>query len=79
MDTSRGKNLVGSFYQPKMVLIDPDLLKTLDEREVRSGMAEVIKYGAIYDNEFFDYLLGKEDLKTSMADIEKIIKKCCLS
>ena len=77
VDTSRGKNLVGSFYQPKMVVIDPDLLQTLDEREVRSGMAEVIKYGAIYDNEFFDYLLGKEDLKTSMADIEKIIKKCC--
>ncbi|MCS5420999.1 MULTISPECIES: 3-dehydroquinate synthase [Psychrilyobacter] len=77
VDTTRGKNLVGSFYQPRMVVIDPDLLKTLDEREVRSGMAEVIKYGAIYDSEFFDYLLGKEDLKSSMTDIEKIIKKCC--
>lgn len=77
VDTRRGKNLVGSFYQPKMVIIDPDLLKTLDEREIRSGMAEVIKYGAIYDNEFFEYLLGKEGLKDSMVDIEKIIKKCC--
>ncbi|WP_028855532.1 3-dehydroquinate synthase [Psychrilyobacter atlanticus] len=77
VDTTRGKNLVGSFYQPKMVIIDPELLKTLDEREVRSGMAEVIKYGAIYDNEFFNYLLEKEDLKSSMEDIEKIIKRCC--
>ena len=77
VDTSRGKNLVGSFYQPKMVIIDPELLKTLEEREVRSGMAEVIKYGAIYDNEFFDYLMKKENLKTSMEDIEKIIKRCC--
>ncbi len=77
VDTSRGKNLVGSFYQPKMVIIDPELLKTLDEREVRSGMAEVIKYGAIYDNEFFDSLMGKEDLKSSLKDIEKIIRRCC--
>jgi len=77
VDTSRGKNLVGSFYQPKMVIIDPELLKTLDEREVRSGMAEVIKYGAIYDNGFFNFLLDKKDIKDSMKDIEKIIKRCC--
>ena len=77
VDTSRGKNLVGSFYQPKMVIIDPELLKTLDEREVRSGMAEVIKYGAIYDNEFFEYLLEKENLKNTMLDIEKSIRRCC--
>lgn len=77
VDTSRGKNLVGSFYQPKMVIIDPELLKTLDEREVRSGMAEVIKYGAIYDNEFFNYLIEKDCLKSSMEDIETIIKRCC--
>jgi 3-dehydroquinate synthase len=77
VDTSRGKNLVGSFYQPKMVIIDPELLKTLDEREVRSGMAEVIKYGAIYDNEFFNFLLDKKDIKNSMKDIETIIKRCC--
>ena len=77
VDTNRGKNLVGSFYQPKMVIIDPELLKTLDEREVRSGMAEVIKYGAIYDNEFFNFLLDKKDIKDSMNHIEKIIKRCC--
>jgi len=77
VDTSRGKNLVGSFYQPKMVIIDPELLKTLEEREVRSGMAEVIKYGAIYDNEFFEYLQGKQNLESTMLDIEKSIKRCC--
>lgn len=77
VDTNRGKNLVGSFYQPKMVIIDPDLLKTLEEREVRSGMAEVIKYGAIYDNGFFNDLLEKKNLKDSIEDIEKIIRRCC--
>jgi 3-dehydroquinate synthase len=74
VDTSRGKNLVGSFYQPKMVIIDPKLLETLDEREVRSGMAEVIKYGAIYDLEFFKYLMKRE---ITLENIEYIIKRCC--
>jgi 3-dehydroquinate synthase len=74
VDTSRGKNLVGNFYQPKMVIIDPELLETLEERELRSGMAEVIKYGAIYDLEFFDYLNSKSSV---LEDIEITIKRCC--
>src|ERR1043165_220068 len=48
-----GKNLVGSFYQPRLVLCDLDVLKTLPQREFRAGMAEVIKYGIIYDAELF--------------------------
>lgn len=51
-----GKNLIGAFYQPKAVFIDPDTLKTLDERELRGGLAEVVKYGVIWDTEFFEFL-----------------------
>ncbi|OKH28041.1 3-dehydroquinate synthase [Chroogloeocystis siderophila] len=49
----QGKNLIGAFYQPKLVLIDPQVLQTLPEREFRAGMAEVIKYGVIWDAELF--------------------------
>lgn len=48
IDLEIGKNLVGSFYQPKLVWIDPQFLKTLDDREFKNGLAEVIKYGMIY-------------------------------
>ncbi len=51
-----GKNLIGSFYQPKLVLSDPGVLRTLPAREYRAGLAEVIKYGVIADAEFFDFL-----------------------
>lgn len=50
-----GKNMVGSFHQPSLVLIDPTVLDTLDPREVRAGYAEVVKYGLISDPEFFDW------------------------
>ncbi len=49
----KGKNLIGAFYQPRLVFIDPDVLKTLPVREFRAGMAEVIKYGVIWDSELF--------------------------
>lgn len=51
-----GKNLIGAFHQPVGVLIDTDVLKTLPDREYRSGMAEVVKYGVILDEHFFEYL-----------------------
>jgi len=51
-----GKNLIGAFHQPRIVLIDTDTLTTLPEREFRAGLAEVIKYGAIVDAAFFDWL-----------------------
>ena len=51
-----GKNLIGSFYQPKLVLSDPGVLRTLPAREFRAGLAEVIKYGVIADAEFFKFL-----------------------
>ncbi|HAG83796.1 MAG TPA: 3-dehydroquinate synthase [Cyanobacteria bacterium UBA12227] len=49
----QGKNLIGAFHQPRFVLIDPQVLKTLPPREFRAGMAEVIKYGIIWDAELF--------------------------
>lgn len=52
----RGKNLIGAFHQPNVVLIDTATLATLADRELRAGLAEVIKYGAIADAEFFTWL-----------------------
>ena len=74
-----GKNLVGAFYQPRIVLCDLDTLKTLPEREYRAGLAEVIKYGIIYDASLFEQLerdmakLLKRDAKT----LGGIIGRCC--
>lgn len=51
-----GKNLIGAFHQPRAVLIDIDSLSTLPDRELKAGLAEVIKYGAIIDRNFFDWL-----------------------
>ncbi|MDH4124631.1 MAG: 3-dehydroquinate synthase [Gammaproteobacteria bacterium] len=53
---ARGKNLIGAFYQPGIVLIDTGTLATLPDRELKAGLAEVIKYGAIADLEFFSWL-----------------------
>ena len=58
----QGKNLIGAFYQPQLVLIDPQVLKTLPSREFRAGMAEVIKYGVIWDNNLFTQLEQAENL-----------------
>lgn len=58
----QGKNLIGAFYQPRLVLIDPLLLKTLPVREFRAGMAEVIKYGIIWDGNLFTQLEQAERL-----------------
>ena len=51
-----GKNMIGAFYQPASVIIDTNTLHTLAKREVSAGLAEVIKYGAIFDEQFFAWL-----------------------
>ncbi len=51
-----GKNMIGAFYQPRLVWIDPAVLKTLAVRELRAGIAELIKYGLIRESQFFSYL-----------------------
>lgn len=77
VDLERGKNLVGSFYHPKLVLIDPNVLYTLSDRFFGDGMAEVIKYGCIKDKEFFYFLKSLKTKDEVMNNIEKIIHKCC--
>ncbi len=74
-----GKNMIGAFYQPQAVIIDINCLKTLPEREFAAGMAEVIKYGIIYDKNFFVWLKDNvDDIKTLKADkITYMIKRCC--
>lgn len=59
IDTPRGKNLVGAFHQPRLVLADIDVLATLPPVQLRSGWAEVLKHGLICDAEFFDWLAGE--------------------
>ncbi len=74
-----GKNMIGAFYQPKAVLIDLDFLKTLPDREYFSGLAEVIKYGLIFDEEFFNFLENYKNkiLNKDPEILFKIIKKSC--
>ena len=77
----QGKNLIGAFYQPRLVFIDPLVLKTLPEREFRAGMAEVIKYGIIWDADLFEQLEQAKSLK-NLADLpesllEMIITRSC--
>lgn len=63
IDLPSGKNLLGAFYQPKLVLIDPQLLETLPEREYRNGLAEMIKAGLIGDKKLYQYLLMHDKVK----------------
>ncbi len=74
-----GKNMIGAFYQPVFVAIDTDTLVTLPKREFAAGMAEVIKYGIIYDAEFFTWL---ETYTHALATLDKkvlsqAILRCC--
>jgi 3-dehydroquinate synthase len=74
-----GKNLIGAFHQPRAVLIDTDTLKTLPDREFRAGLAEVIKYGAIVDADFFAWLEGNIDalLAREAAALAVAIRRSC--
>jgi 3-dehydroquinate synthase len=73
-----GKNLVGAFYPPRLVLIDTDLLKTLPERQFSSGVAEVIKYGVIADAGLFGYLEQNMEklLRKDRDALEYVIPRC---
>lgn len=74
-----GKNMIGSFYQPEKVYIDLEVLSTLDNRDWKSGLAEIIKYGIIKDKEFFEYIEKNiEKIKDRDLQVfEYLIKRSC--
>jgi 3-dehydroquinate synthase len=75
----RGKNLIGAFYQPAGVWIDTSFLDTLPDREYRSGLAEVVKYGVILDAEFFAWLEGQREaiLSRDPEAVRHIVTRSC--
>lgn len=73
----QGKNLVGSFYQPKAVFIDPQLLNSLEDKFFYDGLSEVIKYGAIKDSDLFSQLLSYNNKEELLGHMEDIIYTCC--
>lgn len=75
----QAKNIVGTFSQPKCVVIDINVLKTLQKKELISGLGEIIKYGIIYDNQFLKYIDERFNQIMSLnEDVMKyLIKKCC--
>ena len=72
VDIPQGKNLVGAFWQPKLVVCDPNTLDTLPEETLADGIAEAIKYGAILDSSLFE-LLENSDLQ---EHLEEVISRC---
>lgn len=77
IDLQHGKNLAGAFWQPRLVLMDPAVLGTLDDKTFADGMAEVIKYGCIRDAAFLSWLEQHPSRKEIMADIEHVLYTCC--
>jgi 3-dehydroquinate synthase len=75
----RAKNLIGTFHQPVGVWIDTAWLATLPEREYRSGLAEVVKYGVILDADFFAYLEAERAavLRREPAAVRQVVTRCC--
>ena len=75
----QGKNIIGAFYQPKLVSIDVDVLNTLAEREYLAGFAEVIKYGVIRDVVFFNWLVAHSEqlLNRNPEELKHAIKTSC--
>ena len=77
IDLAAGKNLAGAFHQPKLVLMDPNVLGTLTDRVFSDGMAEVIKYGCIQDSAFFSFLEQNPSRAQVMDHIETVLYTCC--
>jgi len=78
VNLAAGKNLIGTFHQPLAVLVDPDVLATLPEREFRSGLFEAMKYGVIRNPVIFDLMESKREalLRRDGAVLEKLIAEC---
>lgn len=78
VDLMQAKNLVGAFYQPRLVISDVSCLKTLNFRQVRSGLAEAIKYGIIKDKALFNYIqrYSKQLINREIGKIENLVFRC---
>ncbi|MDO5689644.1 MAG: 3-dehydroquinate synthase [Tissierellia bacterium] len=74
INSQSGKNLIGIFKQPKAVFCDPNLFSTLEPEDFRSGLAEVIKYGVLFDQQLFERL--SRGVNPEDADLEDIVAKC---
>jgi 3-dehydroquinate synthase len=74
-----GKNMIGTFWQPRLVWVDIETLGTLPRRELLAGLAEVIKYGVIYDRELFDFLADNRDriLDLDSAGLTHVVQRSC--
>jgi len=77
VDLKAGKNLAGAFWQPRLVLMDPSVLGTLEGHAFSDGMAEVIKYGCIFDADFYSFLEQRPSRDQVMAEIEHVLYTCC--
>jgi 3-dehydroquinate synthase len=79
IDHPRAKNLIGAFHQPRLVVIDPELLLTLPDREYRSGLAEVVKHGIALDADYFGDIEASVEklLRRDLATLERIIAGSC--
>lgn len=77
IDLPAGKNLAGAFWQPRLVVMDPEVLDTLDDKTFSDGMAEVIKYGCIRDAAFFRALEKTPSRRAVMENIESVLYTCC--
>jgi 3-dehydroquinate synthase len=79
IDMPEGKNLIGLFHQPKIVLTDTSVLASLPRRELLAGYAEVVKYGALGDKEFFSWLEANAEaaLTGNAAALSHMIARCC--
>ena len=77
VDLEKGKNLVGAFYHPSLVIIDSEMLDTLPDRVFNDGMGEVIKYGLIDDKELFNKLYNAGGRNDVMKIIDDVIHTCC--
>lgn len=76
LNLPQGKNLIGAFWQPQMVIADTNLLTTLDDRQFACGMSEVVKYGAIASASLFQRLDGM-DREAAQQDMDDIVFQCC--
>ncbi|ADO82982.1 3-dehydroquinate synthase [Ilyobacter polytropus DSM 2926] len=76
----KAKNLIGAFYQPKLVLIDVDFLKTLPEKEFKAGMGEIIKHSFLKDDDYYDYLVENAQAVKDLQpeEIIEVIKRSCV-